>query len=468
MSWVSFEVNNKTMVTGQTLIDLGYTPGKWFGEAIQTANEKNLEGMDLVMFLESRQPSPEILPHEKPKPYFKNLLPETYEDLENLKKVKATMDEVMRTPTVITGAIMPDACPAGPFGHVPVGSVVVTDRAIHPGMHSADVCCSMFMSLFNTGTVKPKDLLDAGHRVTHFGATKRKEFFPLHFELEEKMRNNMFLNDEKILRLAKEHLGTQGDGNHFLFVGTIKSNNVNAVVTHHGSRGVGANLYKAGMKVAERFRKEISPKTNPVNAWIPYDTNEGRAYWEALQIVREWTKLNHRLIHNSISLEVNQPSLRHVWNEHNFVFRKDGHFYHAKGATPMDRFFLPEKDRVRLIPLNMGQPILIAVAKDENTGLGFAPHGAGRNLSRTQHVRSLGERSVEEVLAEETKGLDIRFYSGKPDVSELPSAYKDANWLRDQIDYYNLAEITNVIEPYGSIMAGHQEFVSKRKKKSRD
>jgi len=47
------------------------------------------------------------------------------------------------------------------------------------------------------------------------------------------------------------------------------------------------------MKIAEAFRKQLSPETLPQNAWIPADTREGENYWEALQIIRAWTKENH-------------------------------------------------------------------------------------------------------------------------------------------------------------------------------
>ena len=36
------------------------------------------------------------------------------------------------------------------------------------------------------------------------------------------------------------HFGTQGDGNHFFFVGRIASTGETALVTHHGSRKPGA------------------------------------------------------------------------------------------------------------------------------------------------------------------------------------------------------------------------------------
>ena len=94
--------------------------------------------------------------------------------------------------------------------------------------------------------------------------------------------------------------------------------------THHGSRAPGALLYKGGMKVAERTRRLASPKTLPQNAWIEADTDEGDAYWEALQIIRSWTKDNHFLIHDLAAEKLSAKVADRFWNEHNFVFRKGG------------------------------------------------------------------------------------------------------------------------------------------------
>ena len=57
------------------------------------------------------------------------------------------------------------------------------------------------------------------------------------------------------------------------------------LVMHHGSRAPGATLYDRGMKVANRFRLEISPEILKERAWIPYVTEEGKQYWEALQLL---------------------------------------------------------------------------------------------------------------------------------------------------------------------------------------
>src|SRR5215210_789362 len=107
-----------------------------------------------------------------------------------------------------------------------------------------------------------------------------------------------------------------------------------------------------------------------------------------------------------------------------------------------------------LIPLNMREPILITRGRDAENGLGFAPHGAGRNFSRSAYLRRHAGISEAELVAEETRGIDARFFYGIPDVSELPGAYKNAATMRRQIEAYGLAEVVDTIEPYGCIMAG--------------
>ena len=150
------------------------------------------------------------------------------------------------------------------------------------------------------------------------------------------------------------------------------------------------------------------------------------------------------------------------------MFRKsDGLFYHAKGATPAWADFAADCSGLTLIPLNMAEPILIARGLDAENGLGFAPHGAGRNFSRSAYMRSTPARREEQMVAEQTKGIDARFFCGIPDVSELPGAYKSAAAVRRQIAEFGLAEIVDTIEPIGSIMAGDwQRDAPWRKKKA--
>ena len=442
---------------------LGYRPGKWFKEALEYANANALDGEELQQYLDSVSPTI-IDPYPQPIDFQKNIRAEQADELANVEAVLLTMDALMTTPTLVNGAVMPDACPTGAIGQIPVGGVAVAKNAIHPAMHSADVCCSVMMT--DLGHISPKEVLDAAQKVTHFGGGGRPDTFKLTNELEERINENYFLRSERSQHLAQTHLGTQGDGNHFLFVGQSRNTGRTIMVTHHGSRGFGANLYKQGMKFAEHIRKEISPKTLAKNAWIPYDTEEGQAYWEALQIVRAWTKLNHTVIHNATYQKLNVEPVDRFWNEHNFVFKEGDLFYHAKGATPLDNKFVPDsKDGLRLIPLNMSEPVLIVQGETTKRNLGFAPHGAGRNISRSQHKRNNANRTIEEIFAEETAGLDIRFYSGHIDISELPSAYKNAQSVQKQMEEFGLGETVDEILPYGCIMAGDWQIDAPWKKK---
>jgi RNA-splicing ligase RtcB len=452
-------------ITGHDLIEMGYRSGKWFREALAHVNAENLKGESLKAYLDNAEPK-QVMPFEEAKPYHVNIAADNKLEQSNVQKVCDSMDELMKTPTLTKGAIMPDACPTGPAGQIPVGGIAVAKNAIHPAMHSADICCSLMMTSF--GHTDPKTVLDAAHSITHFGPGGRDEYCNMPEELSERIQSNEFLNSDRSIMLSRKHLGTQGDGNHFLYVGQSEQTGETIMVTHHGSRGFGANLYKHGMKAAESIRKELSPETMKTNAWIPYDTDKGKLYWEALQVVREWTKMNHEVLHNATLGVVKTEATQRFWNEHNFVFKDGDDFYHGKGATPLDDKFVPDSETgLRLIPLNMSEPVLIVKGDTTENNLGFAPHGAGRNISRSQHRRDNSDRTIEEIFAEETQGLDVRFFSGQIDITELPSAYKNADAVQEQMKAFGLGEVVDKILPYGCIMAGDWERNAPWKNRSR-
>jgi tRNA-splicing ligase RtcB len=119
------------MITGKTLIDLGFKPSKWFKEAIEYANQHNLQGADLINYVNSIRPKV-IEPYEKPLAYFKNIRAESEDEVSNVRQVLETMEELMKTPTITKGAIMPDACPTGARGQIPVGGIVANKKRHTP------------------------------------------------------------------------------------------------------------------------------------------------------------------------------------------------------------------------------------------------------------------------------------------------------------------------------------------------
>ena len=458
-------MEQKLKFTARNIIELGFRQGTWFKEAIQYINDNELESKEIEDYLKQFKLPDPIALHANAIHFYQNIKADNELEEKNVTDVVQTMKTLMRTPTLVNGAIMPDACPTGSQGTIPVGGVVIAKNAIHPGMHSADICCSVMLTDF--GKANPKEVLDAAHSITHFGGGGRSRETQFRFpsEMLEAFESNYLLNDEKMIGAARSHLGTQGDGNHFLFVGISKNTGNTMMVTHHGSRGVGANLFRKGMNIAEKFRKIISPETLPQNAWIPFETKEGKMYWEALQIIRAWTKLNHECLHDATLEKLGIEKENRFWNEHNFVFKEGDLFYHAKGATPLDAKFMPDITGPRLIPLNMAESVLIVEGVTTETNLGFAPHGAGRNMSRTQHRKSKGDKSILEVFEEETQGLDIRFFSDEIDITELPSAYKNAESVRNQMEEFGLGKVIDEVLPYGCIMAGNWEINAPWKKK---
>jgi len=441
-------LNTMDDITGMHLKSWGVQPGPGFGELLAKAKWMQQKGrpveqikaliLESVAVIEEQRLARMIPMRAVPMPFRAHLERGPSEDeRRNYEAVVETMANIGRTPVLKGMAVMPDACPVGGAATIPVGGAV-SSTEIHPGFHSADVCCSVAMTVFTDAD--PKTVLDMVHAATHFGRGGYKQpRYKITANLREWMASNRFTQD--LIEMANKQLGTQGDGNHFAYVGRLASTGETCLVTHHGSRGVGATIYKRGMEVAEKTRRELCPELDKECAWITAESRDGEAYRDALQIAREWTLENHLALHTAVNL----PIRNFVWNEHNFVFRRsDGLFYHGKGATPATPDY-----GITLVPLNMAEPVLVTQGQNSKSALGFSPHGAGRLFSRAEHIRRGGGD-----LEAETAGLDVRFYCGDPDSSELPSAYKDAATVRRQTEEFGLARVVDEVQPYGCIMAG--------------
>jgi len=476
-------------IKARDLLAAGWLEGRRFGPALRRARELEGSGVprdDVFTQLEQEFPKelPRVLPRAQPGPLAEAIEAETPEEEINVAAARARMKELLYMPAVKRGVIMPDACPAGGgVATIPVGGGIEVENGILPGAHSADICCSMFATFFADN--RPvSDLMDHLQKSTHFGAGGRPRGDQFKSAvLEEPVWDNPFLTG--LRSRAQDFLGTQGDGNHFAYIGRIqftqdqhaalaaagfdelaqsverRDGAFQVLVTHHGSRGLGADLYKRGHTAARQWCDENAKNIPDAAAWLPADTNEGRAYWEALQYISRWTRENHALIHEKFLGRLGQRALAQIGNEHNFVWKRGEVFYHGKGATPAWRD--PEgRPQLGLIPLNMAREILLVLGSDNDSYLSFCPHGAGRNLSRTAMLKeykdsegNLDPARVQQALAKSTAGLDIRWYNGTADLSESPLAYKDATKVKAQIARFGLAQVVGEIQPLGCIMAGN-------------
>ena len=475
-------------IKARDLIAAGWHEGRRLGPALRRARDLESSGLShelILAELEKEFPKqlPVILPRYEPAPLAEAIEPETPEEAANVAAARTRMTELLHMPIVKRGSIMPDACPSGGgCATIPVGGAIEVENAIIPGAHSADICCSMYATFFPANH-PVGEMMDHLQKTTHFGAGGRPRGQQwASAVMDEPVWDNPFLSG--LRSRAQDFIGTQGDGNHFAYVGRIqfaepqraaleaagytelsewierRDGLFNVLVTHHGSRGLGADLYKRGQKAARAWCDENAKDIPDSAAWLPYDSPEGRAYWDALQYVSRWTRENHAQIHSAFLRRIGQRALVQIGNEHNFVWKRGDSFFHGKGATPA---WKDERGRplLGLIPLNMAREILMVLGSDNDDYLSFCPHGAGRNLSRTAMLRpykdadgELDPARVQQVLAETTAGLDIRWFSGTPDLSESPLGYKDATKVKAQIARFGLAQVVGEIQPQGCIMAG--------------
>lgn len=184
-------------ITGQTLIGWGVKPGAHFKEALATANRMRGEGVGQPAILAAIQALvPATIPlRATATPYARAIDAETEAERANVEAVFAHMDELMRVPTIQAGAVMPDACPSGStFGTIPVGGVVACADAIHPGFHSADICCSVAITVLRADC-DPRALLDAVQAVTHFGPGGRRAPALMPASVASAIDSNTFLSD---------------------------------------------------------------------------------------------------------------------------------------------------------------------------------------------------------------------------------------------------------------------------------
>jgi tRNA-splicing ligase RtcB len=208
-------------IDGNTLIAWGFRPGRWFKDALETASIMRAGGADddaIFVALQAMQPIETLM---RTNGLQFSMLIDAENELEraNIAAVAQHMDALMRVPTIVAGAVMPDACPSGAAdGTIPVGGVVACDDAIRPGFHWSDICCSVAITVFARKD-DPRRILDAVQGVSHFGPGGRDGVYMPPDEITSKFDSNPFLKG--LERFAIGHFATQGDGNHFAYVGHL-------------------------------------------------------------------------------------------------------------------------------------------------------------------------------------------------------------------------------------------------------
>lgn len=339
---------------------------------------------------------------------------------------KDQMYTAMRLPITVAGALMPDAH----YGYgLPIGGVLATDRAVIPYAVGVDIGCRMCLSVYDlaaeradTDRDRLTSLLQAN---TSFG--RQTQDVPWEDPVLEREEFRLLPVARRLWDKARQQIGSSGGGNHFVEFGVAEITDPDnefgvpvgrylAVLSHSGSRGLGAALAQHYTKVAMQMTR--LPKEAAHLAWLPLDTQEGHEYWAAMTLAGDYASACHDHIHRRMARSLGQEPLFRVENHHNFAWKQtlaDGRevIVHRKGATPA------AKGELGVIPGSMTAPGYIVRGKGHPDSLASASHGAGRQLSRTQAKQEIDRGKLNQILAAE----GITLLGGGLD--EAPHAYKD-------------------------------------------
>ncbi|MEJ5053658.1 RtcB family protein [Sphingobacterium sp. MYb382] len=338
------------------------------------------------------------------------------------------MNTAMKLPVTVAGALMPDAHQG--YG-LPIGGVLATNNAVIPYGVGVDIGCRMALSIFDlpasyveTHADKLKEII---LQETRFGAGHG---FLKHERIDHAVLENTLFNTHDFIRNLKDkawtQLGSSGGGNHFVEFGVmefaaadknlgVEKGKYLALLTHSGSRGLGATIADYYTKLAMKLCK--LPYEAQHLAYLDLNTTEGMDYWLAMNLAGDYASACHQVIHDKIKTSLGAELLAKVENHHNFAWKEQHNseevIVHRKGATPAS------KDVLGIIPGSMATPGFLVRGKGESSALNSASHGAGRLMSRTKAIKTLVASDLTQLL----KDNGITLLGAGMD--EAPMAYKD-------------------------------------------
>jgi tRNA-splicing ligase RtcB len=161
-------------------------------------------------------------------------------------------------------------------------------------------------------------------------------------------------------------------------------------------------------------------------AWLSLDEDEGREYWNAMELMGKYASANHACIHEHVSRNLGARVIAGVENHHNFAWKERHDFddqgggrgprevvVHRKGATPAGAGVLG------VIPGSMASPGFVVRGLGNGASLDSASHGAGRVMSRKAAKQKYRWAHVRDMLRE--RGVTL-ISAG---IDENPLVYKD-------------------------------------------
>ncbi|WP_298859399.1 RtcB family protein [uncultured Gimesia sp.] len=356
------------------------------------------------------------------------------------------MDLACHVPSARGGALMPDAH----IGYgLPIGGVLALEDAVIPYAVGVDIACRMKLSVLDIPVdsldKKKHQFVDALNRGTVFGVGKAHEKRQRHSVMDEDWTVSKVTREKK--DKAWKQLGSSGSGNHFVEFGVVTfteddeelgltAGEYVALMSHSGSRGVGASVCSTYSSIAQSRLHKRHHKLGRL-AWLEMDSEAGQEYWAAMNLMGEYAAANHAVIHENVSEILGSKVISGVENHHNFAWKEthDGKdvYVHRKGATPA------AAGELGVIPGSMADPAFVVRGKGNAASLNSASHGAGRCMSRRKGKEKYTWNAVRNDLAK--RGITV--ISAGAD--EVPGVYK--NIMEVMAEQQDLVEIVARFNP---------------------
>ncbi len=338
------------------------------------------------------------------------------------------MEKACLLPVAVAGALMPDAHVG--YG-LPIGGVLATENTVIPYAVGVDIACRMKMTVLD---LPARDLERHPDRLTR--AIEAETRFGVGANFKQRREHEVMDLDWSVSPITLQQkdrawaqLGTSGSGNHFAEFGLftahgkilgLEPGTYVALLSHSGSRGTGAAVCEHYSRIAFGQFPDLPSELKRL-AWLSLDSQEGREYWAAMELMGRYAAANHALIHQHVAANLGAQVLLDLENHHNFAWKErhviDGAerevIVHRKGATPAGAGVLG------IIPGSMASPGFVVSGKGNPESLNSASHGAGRLMSRSQANKTFQWKKVNAFLREQgvtliSAGLD-----------EAPMVYKN-------------------------------------------
>jgi len=345
-------------------------------------------------------------------------------------------------------ALMPDA-------HLgkgaTVGSVIPTLGAVMPAAVGVDIGCGMnaIRTQFTKDDLEGKNLADlrvAIEAAVPLSAGKYNSSLTESAEdriqwLEDRADEVWEFNPYLYAQNWNKQLGSLGSGNHFIEI-TLDEEDRVWTFLHSGSRGIGNKIAQHHIRVAQDVADQYwIPLPDRDLAYLVEGTAEFWNYIKELMWAQEFAAENREEMMDRVVdclsefMGTDTDRLEEINCHHNFT-QKETHFGRSvwvsrKGAIQATN------GQPGLIPGSMGTASYVVEGKANKLGLKSAPHGAGRNYSRS----AARKKFTQDDLREAMKGIEYRDTDAF--IDEIPAAYKDIDVVMKDAD--DLVEIKHTL-----------------------